>query len=162
MTERLPLSGWRKVWYYFPLVYVSGGAIVMYAISSYAFAIAFTILALLVARKLHRSRMFVSLRTNRCAIENYAIAMSVIDATDWSINKSVNGELIEAFTHPPLWKGSWGELVTVRFKSDRVLINSICDPHRYPSVASWGQNRKNVSFLSKALTEDTAQPSYCP
>ena len=162
MTERLPLNNWRRVWYYLPLAYVSGLTIVMYAIPSYPFAIAFTIIALLIARKLRRDRMFHSIRTNRSADENYVLAMSLIDGTDWCINKSVHGELIEALTYPPFWKGSWGELVTLRFESDRVLINSICDPHRHPSVASWGQNRKNVSFLLKALAVDTVQPFHRP
>lgn len=162
MTERLSLSGWRRASYYFPLAFVLGAATLMYALSSYAFATAYVIICLWMARKLHRGRRFVCLRTNRSPIENYAKALSVIDATDWCINKSVDGEFIEAFTYPPLWKGSWSELITVKFESDRVLINSICDPDRYPSVASWGQNRKNVSLLAKAFTDDIAQPSYGP
>ena len=156
--DRLSLTGWRKVWYYLPLVYVSGGAIVMYAISSYALGIAFTIFAMLVARNRYRGLRFVSVRTDRSALNNYALARSLINRTDWTINRNVHAEVIEAYTNPPLWRGSWGELVTLKFESGRILINSICDPDRYPSVASWGQNRRNLSFLSKALAEDTTRP----
>jgi uncharacterized membrane protein len=40
------------------------------------------------------------------------------------------------------WK-SWGELITIIRDNERILINSICDPDKSPSIASYGMNRKN-------------------
>jgi hypothetical protein len=40
------------------------------------------------------------------------------------------------------WR-SWGELITIIRDDERILINSICDPDKRPSIASYGMNKKN-------------------
>jgi hypothetical protein len=47
--------------------------------------------------------------------------------------------------------GSWGELITIIRDSDKVLINSICDPDNIVSVTSFGWNKKNVSAFKATL-----------
>lgn len=42
------------------------------------------------------------------------------------------------------WSSSWGELITIKRKKGKILINSICDPDAIPSVISYGWNRHNV------------------
>jgi hypothetical protein len=56
-----------------------------------------------------------------------------------------------ASTSPGFWSGSWGELITILFDKNTVLINSICDPDQQSSVVSCGRNRKNVEALVIAL-----------
>ncbi|MFC3197736.1 hypothetical protein ACFOET_08940 [Parapedobacter deserti] len=47
------------------------------------------------------------------------------------------------------WSLSWGELITIKRKKGKILINSICDPDAIPSVISYGWNRHNVkTFMS--------------
>lgn len=51
------------------------------------------------------------------------------------------------------WSGSWGELVTIIKEHDKVLINSICNPDSFSSVASYGWNRKNIKAFLKNLID---------
>ena len=52
------------------------------------------------------------------------------------------------------WSASWGEMVTIIKKKDRLLINSICDPNRMSSVTSWGWNKRNIeTFKSNLLSK---------
>src|SRR5690625_6043712 len=50
-------------------------------------------------------------------------------------------------TFPKWYTGSWGEQITVIVDNDKVMINSICDPDKKASVASFGRNRKNMKRL---------------
>lgn len=45
----------------------------------------------------------------------------------------------------------WGVRITVLFKHDLVLLNSICDPEMDNQITSFGQNRRNVEVLVSAL-----------
>ncbi len=56
-----------------------------------------------------------------------------------------------AKTHPPFLSGSWGERITIIFATNRILVNSICDPDKKSSVISMGRNKKNISALVKAI-----------
>ncbi|MBD1362375.1 hypothetical protein IDJ77_01015 [Mucilaginibacter sp. ZT4R22] len=58
-----------------------------------------------------------------------------------------------AKTLPGFFSGSWGEQITVLFYNDTVLINSICDPDRRPSVVSMGRNRENENTLADKINE---------
>jgi hypothetical protein len=40
--------------------------------------------------------------------------------------------------------GSWGEQITVLFDNNQIFINSICDPDKWSSIASFGRNKQNV------------------
>jgi hypothetical protein len=58
-----------------------------------------------------------------------------------------------AKTLPGFFSGSWGEQITVLFNNDTVLINSICDPDRRPSLVSMGRNRENENTLADKITQ---------
>ena len=49
------------------------------------------------------------------------------------------------------WTASWGEMITIHRLEQCILINSICDPNSYASIASWGWNRKNIRTFEKNL-----------
>lgn len=49
--------------------------------------------------------------------------------------------------------GSWGEMITIIKDKDRLLLNSICDPNKWSSVASFGWNRRNIDTFLKNLVE---------
>ena len=70
---------------------------------------------------------------------------------DWTI-KIDNRSVVVFKTHPGFLSGSWGEQVTVLFSDKKVLINSICDLDKRPSVISYGGNRRNVRTLVNAIT----------
>ncbi len=53
--------------------------------------------------------------------------------------------------------GSWGEQITVIFDNNQVLINSICDPDRRSSIASFGRNKQNVLTLVENLKKASTQ-----
>ena len=48
------------------------------------------------------------------------------------------------------WR-SWGELITIVRDKERILFNSICDPDKIASVASWGMNRVNLDTFEQHL-----------
>ena len=48
------------------------------------------------------------------------------------------------------WR-SWGELITIIKDKDRILFNSICDPDKRPSIASWGMNKLNLKTFEHYL-----------
>ena len=51
------------------------------------------------------------------------------------------------------WK-SWGERITIIWCSDKILFNSICDPDRIPSVASYGMNKMNRETFEQFLKQN--------
>jgi hypothetical protein len=59
---------------------------------------------------------------------------------DWKLIRKTNDIVIakRGFS----WK-SWGELITIIRDDERILINSICDPDKWPSVISYGMNKEN-------------------
>ncbi|MGK6351601.1 hypothetical protein [Parapedobacter sp. DT-150] len=55
------------------------------------------------------------------------------------------------------WSSSWGELITIKRKKDKILINSICDPDAIPSVISYGWNKHNVrTFMGNLKKQSEA------
>jgi hypothetical protein len=52
------------------------------------------------------------------------------------------------------WSSSWGEMITIRRFKDKILINSICDPYAWPSVISYGWNRRNVDTFIAYLKQE--------
>ncbi len=65
--------------------------------------------------------------------------------------EEISENLIVAKTHPSFFSGSWGEQITILFDTNRVLVNSICDPDKKISVVSMGRNKKNVNTLISAI-----------
>lgn len=66
---------------------------------------------------------------------------------EWHIEK--NNKCIFRAYRRWNWTGSWGEMITIIKESDGLLLNSICDPNLYSSVASYGWNKRNIDkFLS--------------
>jgi len=65
--------------------------------------------------------------------------------------------------HRP-WNGSvsWGEMITIRRYKDKILINSICDPYSWPSVVSWGWNRRNIETFNENLRKEVLLEGNAP
>jgi len=69
----------------------------------------------------------------------------------WRIER--NNKTLFRAVRPSNWTGSWGEMVTIIRDTDRLLINSICDPDNMSSVASYGWNRKNSRTFLKNFSD---------
>lgn len=69
---------------------------------------------------------------------------------DWKIT-SKTGDLIIAKTVFS-WR-SWGERITIIRDDERILINSICDPDKWPSVLSFGKNRENRKTFEQFIRD---------
>jgi hypothetical protein len=65
--------------------------------------------------------------------------------------EEISIHMVIAKTHPSFFSGSWGEQITILFDTNRILVNSICDPDKGASVASMGRNRKNVNKLIEEI-----------
>lgn len=72
------------------------------------------------------------------------------DKLNWEIQNITNNYIV-AVRQGNFVGGSWGELITIIRKDEKVLINSICNPDNIISVASWGWNRKNVETFKICL-----------
>ena len=73
----------------------------------------------------------------------------------WTIQHSTTDSII-AVRQGGFSSGSWGELITIIRDSDKVLINSICNPDNIVSVASYGWNKKNVRTFKATLESQQA------
>lgn len=72
------------------------------------------------------------------------------DKLGWTI-QNISTDFIRATRPGSFSSGSWGELISIIRDTDKVLINSICDPDSFVSVASYGWNRKNVKTFKSTL-----------
>ena len=45
----------------------------------------------------------------------------------------------------------WGEMITIISRGNYILINSICSPDKWPTITSYGKNRKYVSVFLQNL-----------
>lgn len=79
-----------------------------------------------------------------------AIERTVKDL-EWRIDRD-NKAFLKAYRRSN-WTGSWGEMVTIIKEKDQLLINSICNPDSFSSIASYGWNRKNVKTFLNNLTD---------
>ena len=68
---------------------------------------------------------------------------------EWQIELN-NKNVFRAY-RPWNWTGSWGEMITIIKDKDRLLLNSICDPNKMSSVASFGWNKRNIDTFLKNL-----------
>ena len=72
------------------------------------------------------------------------------DKLGWTI-QHISTDSVIAVRQGGFLSGSWGEMITIIRDSDKVLINSICDPDNIVSVASYGWNKKNVRTYKATL-----------
>lgn len=80
-------------------------------------------------------------------LESYKV---VSEQLEWeTISKSNN--YIIAVTHPHFTSGSWGERITILFRDDQIMINSICDPNKRSSFVSMGRNHRNTNYFLNHL-----------
>ena len=70
---------------------------------------------------------------------------------EWTIEK--NKKTYLRANGPWNWTGSWGEMITIIRLKDGLLTNSICDPDKWSSVASFGWNRRNIRTFIKNLND---------
>jgi hypothetical protein len=104
---------------------------------------------------------FEQLKTQLNHNELNRIIDEVADQLEWYIQIRTENYLI-ARTHPSHWSYSWGERITILFSQDRILVNSICDPKKRPSIVSFGRNHKNVSTLLKRIEKAEANIAHNP
>jgi len=77
------------------------------------------------------------------------------DKLGWTI-QHISTDSVIAVRQGGFLSGSWGELITIIRGSNKVLINSICDPDNIVSVASYGWNNKNVRTFKSTLESQQA------
>jgi hypothetical protein len=70
---------------------------------------------------------------------------------EWLV-ENCNSVSARAF-RPWNWTGSWGEMITIIRDDNKILINSICDPHKFASVTAAGWNKRNVKAFINNLKE---------
>jgi hypothetical protein len=68
---------------------------------------------------------------------------------EWKIELN-NKNVFRAY-RPSNWTSSWGEMITIIKDKDRLFLNSICDPDKMSSVASFGWNKRNIDTFLKNL-----------
>ena len=80
----------------------------------------------------------------------------IIDEVTQELNWKVNinkKTLVKAYTYPSFFSGSWGEMITIVFDDDQIMINSICNPDAQSSMSAMGRNRKNEQRFLKKIKE---------
>ena len=70
---------------------------------------------------------------------------------EWQIE--LNNQNIFRAYRPWNWTGSWGEMITIVKDNDQLLLNSICDPNKMSSIASFGWNKRNIDTFLKNLVD---------
>jgi hypothetical protein len=97
-----------------------------------------------------RALRFRVFQTSSDAHENYEKVLHAMHKEDWQIQHvQPSSRIVATVRGFPL---TWGERVEVRFDGRDVLVNSICDPGKFPSVASWGRNREHLNYIGHAVT----------
>ena len=78
------------------------------------------------------------------------VIQNVARELNWrvTVNKK---NLVKAYTYPSFFSGSWGEMITILFDENKVMINSICNPKAQTSMSAMGRNRKNEQRFLKAI-----------
>lgn len=108
--------------------------------------------------------LFYRIQSNRLLLREIPVNVARVEIAEkicklgkeysWEIIQS-NTNCIIAKTHPSFTSGSWGEQITVLFKKDGILVNSICDPDKKISLVSMGRNKMNVEAIANALQKET-------
>jgi hypothetical protein len=116
------------------------------------FAIISALAAVLSAWIQTRALRFTEFKTNSDASINYHVVIKAIKTSHWKIKRNEASKIVATVSGFPKTL-SWGERVEIRFHDNYVYVNSICDPSNWPSIASWGQNRKNVKFIRQSVMD---------
>lgn len=162
-TERVKLSFWNSINHYLivlftfiPLILSIYNYFKFYLTNSYTgvktpsemlvVSIPFTIAGIFFYYIQYKRLKFITLKTNLSQNKIQEIVSETAKQLEWiKITKSVDLTIFKTF---PNWStGSWGEQITIIINDDKVLINSICDPDKTSSIASFGRNKKNVITL---------------
>ncbi len=101
--------------------------------------------------KIQRNKLkFRIVKTNLTREELEKIIQQVSSELKWLVI-AIDNKVIEAKTSPGFLSGSWGELITILFDKQTVLVNSICDPDKRASVVSFGRNKRNTDRLIEEI-----------
>jgi hypothetical protein len=76
---------------------------------------------------------------------------------EWTIEKATSDTVVAKSGFS--WR-SWGEQITIVWRSDKILFNSICDPDNRPSVASWGMNKVNRKTFEQFVRQNAANMRF--
>jgi hypothetical protein len=157
-SGRLSLSFWRKLDHYFFVVFVLFiPALTTYYLIQYYFFDSYY--GIRTSRELAEDYLWlipaliiVIVQWNRLKFKKYKITASedeiykALNLTsqelNWRIEKR-SPNFIRAFRDWDL-TASWGEMITIIPTGGSILINSICDPHKRTSIASFGMNKTNT------------------
>lgn len=75
----------------------------------------------------------------------------------WTIDKATADTVVAKSGFS--WR-SWGEQITIIWRSDKILFNSICDPDNIPSVASLGMNKVNRKTFEQFVRKNAANKRF--
>lgn len=162
-TGRLKLSFWAKVTHYMivlflflPLIFVLFDLYKYFVTNSYSgvrtpqemlqLSIPFALIGIIFAFIQYLRLRFKIIKTTMSKDILVKIIDKTADELQW-IKLTKEKDLIVFKTYPKWWTGSWGEQITVLIDSDRLLVNSICDPDNRASVVSAGRNKKHTNRL---------------
>ncbi len=104
----------------------------------------------------------LKLKTIESSLDNEDSLMVIREAVENLNWKTIinNKRAIIAKVNNGLLTGSWGEQVIIIFDSNKMYINSICDPNKRPSLASFGNNRKNITTLVQEIKKTAREKGY--
>ena len=105
-----------------------------------------------------RQLRFTRLDTIETKVHNRKLIEEISKKLKWSIIAS-REEIFIAVTNPPFWSGSWGERITVLYDKNAILVNSICDPNKQPSLVSCGRNNANIRAVIRKV-KNPAKKSF--
>jgi hypothetical protein len=168
--ETLVLTGWQAFWHYsvVPFLLI---APVLTSVSVFKYYVTHTYTA---ARPIEDIILpgyvwilpaviffFIQKRRLKFKVINIPVDKEVFkEATEqaakeleWRIEKKANDVVIAKSGFS--WR-SWGEQITIIWCKDKILFNSICDPDRRPSVASFGMNKLNRKTFEQILRQKCA------
>ena len=164
-TNKLQLSFWEKTSHFgivgflllIPLTFLSfhlkdalNGTPVQLKTDEIPFLIVPPIIALLFYKLQVNRLKFKEIHTSLSREELYIIIEKTGKELKWYPQK-INNDFIIAKTHPSFFSGSWGEQIIILFDTNRILVNSICDPDQKGSLVSMGRNKKNVTRLTEEI-----------
>ena len=105
------------------------------------------IIIFLLLFKLQKKRLrFKIVETNLNIEKIHKVIDETANELAWNIDQR-NNSFLTAHTNPKFTSGSWGEQITVIFKENKILVNSICDLNKRSSLVSMGRNKKNEQIL---------------
>lgn len=167
-TKRLKLSRWQTIDHYFIMIFILlipglnlFSLFEIYVTNSYngvrsADELILTtwpwLIPAIVFYLIQKRRLrFIEVKVEHTDQEFYKAIERTAKEYKWQI-ESNNENIFRAY-RPSNWTGSWGEMITIIKDKDRLLLNSICDPNKKSSVASFGWNKKNIDTFLKNLVD---------